>query len=263
MAVNNAANLDVDVACGSYRHRLVDGLGDLHKFCILKFGVGLTKVAAKATTADRILGEYVMCRFEEKKGTKLSLVKHALLGCQHTFPHLRGKLNVCWANLKTWEEQRIAKLRPPLPVPLWLVAIGLARAHSKIDPSRTQCEHWLIFSVLLEIGLLCMLRPGELQKLTHADVAMRGTFVMSKAHAALQISSPKNRRQFGDFQFVLLKHPNAISWLSKIHVEGSDNPIWNGSSREFSKQFRQVMNKLGISSLGFTPGRLRPGGATM
>ena len=108
-----------------------------------------------------------------------------------------------------------------------------------------------------------MLRPGELQKLTHADVAMPGTFVMSKAHAALKITSPKNRRQFGEFQFVLLRHPNAFSWLAKIHQEGSDKPIWNGSSREFSDKFRQMMKELGLSGLGFTPGSLRAGGATM
>lgn len=247
----------------AYRQRLIDGIGDLHRFCVLKFGIGLTKVTLRAKTADRVVAEYVMCRFGEKKGTKLSLVKHALLGVQHTFPHLRGHLNVSWANLKTWEEQRLAKLRPPLPVPLWLLAIGLARAHSKIDNSRTQSERWLIFSILLEIGLLCMLRPGELQKLTHADVAMPGTFVMSKAHAALKITSPKNRRQFGEFQFVLLRRPNAISWLAKIHQEGSDKPIWNGSSREFSDKFRQMMKELGLSGLGFTPGSLRAGGATM
>lgn len=64
----------------------------------------------RAKTADRVVAEYVMCRFDEKKGTKLSLVKHALLGVQHTFPHLRGHLNVSWANLKTWEEQRLSSL---------------------------------------------------------------------------------------------------------------------------------------------------------
>lgn len=63
---------------------------------------------------------------------ELSLVKHALLGFQHVFPQLRGKLATCWENLKVWEEQRATKLRPPLPVPLWLFMVGLARAHAKV-----------------------------------------------------------------------------------------------------------------------------------
>ena len=247
----------------AYRSRLIDGLVDLQAFCMSQYGVSLARLASKVKFADRVLASYVMHGFDKKKGTKLSLVKHALLGFQHTFPQLRGKLVTCWANLKTWEEQRSSKLRPPLPIPLWLLATGLARAHSRTAHSELQRDRWLCFSVLIEVGLLCMLRPGELQKLTHADVALPGSFVMSKGHAALKITSPKNRRQFGDFQFVLLKHPISIRWLSKIHVEGSEEFLWKGSSREFSEKFKQLMHELGISSLGFTPGSLRPGGATM
>ena len=191
------------------------------------------------------------------------MVKHALLACQHVYPHLKGKLQVSWSNLKTWEEQRIAHLRPPIPVPIWMLALGLVRAHEKLETNPKNQWAWKVFGVLLEVGLLCMLRPGELLNLTHADVSLPGSFVMSRQHAALRISSPKNRRQFGTYQFVLLKHPNAINGLASIFQEGKTTTLWPLSVREFGNHFKMIMKELGVSPMNLTPASLRPGGATM
>ena len=247
----------------AYRGRLLDGLQDLHSFCSVQHDFHLDTLAAHPKTADAVLGEYVMRRFDEKVKSGLSKVKHALLGLQHVYPRLRGRLVTAWSNLKTWEEQRVSKLRPPLPIPVWIFALGLARAHAKVEKHQSEARVWEIFSVLLEIGLLCMLRPGELLRLTHSDISLPGSFVMSKKHAALRVTSPKNRRQFGEHQFVLLKNQNTIAWLEKVHIEGLDDPIWPLSVRAFGIRFKQLMKELSVETLKFSPASLRPGGATL
>lgn len=247
----------------AYRCGLLEGLRDLQNFCSVQHDLNLEALASHPKTADAVLGEYVMQRFNEKVKSGLSKVKHALLGLQHVYPRLRGKLVTAWSNLKTWEEQRVSKLRPPLPVPIWTFALGLARAHAKVEKHSSEARLWEIFSVLLEVGLLCMLRPGELLRLTHLDVSLPGSFVMSRKHAALRVTSPKNRRQFGEHQFVLLKNQNTIAWLERIHVEGLSETIWPISMRAFGVRFRQLMHELGVEALRFSPASLRPGGATL
>ena len=88
----------------AYRQRLLDGLKDLHEYTLGVHGCTLDAVCKKPAFADLVLGEYVICRFNEKKSGSLSRVKYALLGCQHLFPTLRSKIATCWANLKTWKK---------------------------------------------------------------------------------------------------------------------------------------------------------------
>ncbi len=48
-----------------YRKRLIDGLKDLQKFCRLIHGRTIESVVSKSKAADVVLGEYVLCRFNE------------------------------------------------------------------------------------------------------------------------------------------------------------------------------------------------------
>ena len=248
---------------GPYRQRLLDGVKDLNDYCWASRNTTLEEIAAKPKTADAVLSEYVMCRFEDSTGASLSKVKHALLGAQHTFPRLKGRLATTWSNLKTWEEQRIARLRPPLPVAIWVLALGLARGHARTSKKCKEQQIWYVFATLMEVGLLCMLRPGELLTLTHKDLALPGSFVVAKGRAALRITSPKNRRQFGESQFVLVKNCNTIFWMTQMHQPGCSKTLWPSTAREFGRRFKQIMSELGVEACGFTPGSLRPGGATM
>ena len=109
-----------------------------------------------------------------------------------------------------------------------------------------------------------MLRPGELLRLTHEDISLPGSFIMTRSHGALRITSPKNRRQFGENQFVLVKHENTLAWLARVHDKNSINKaLWKWSGREFSLKFSTIMTELGVKACNFTPASLRPGGATM
>lgn len=245
-----------------YRSRLLSGLQDVQSYCQINTELPLKRLLRQPKLADRVLGQYVMDQHKQDSGAALSRVKHALLGCQHLIPQLRGKLCTAWENIRVWQEQRTSKLRPPMPVPVWVLMVGLARGRGIVADTQRDRNVWLIMAILLELGLLCMLRPGELMKLKHSDFALPGQFNLSNSMAAIQITAPKNRRQFGDHQFVSLKNPNTISWLECFVVEGSQDPFWPASRYVFVKMFKQLVQDLGVTSCQFTPASLRPGGAT-
>lgn len=247
----------------AYRLRLLTGVKDLDAYCKLETGDSLERVCKDVDRADKILGEYILVKHADRKKNPLALVKHALLGAQHIFPAVKGKIPTAWAHVRTWEEERVSKLRPPLPLPIWLCVVGLARAHASTARNLKLREAWTIFSVLIEVGFFCLLRPGEIFRLRHSDIAMPNNFVLCEKHAAIRIISPKNRRQFGDSQFVLLRNRNAIAWLEKIHKAADEGLLWTKGPKVFADWFRQLMQELKVGDCKFTPASLRPGGATM
>ena len=248
----------------AYRSRLLDGLQDVNDFLISEFGISLrVLIQSKPRVVDQCLGRYVMHMHSQAGISGLSRVKHGLLGCQHLFPRLRNRITTAWENLRVWEEQRVSRLRSPLPIPLWGFMIGLARAHALTSSVGSFRREWFTFSLMLEIGVLCMLRPGELCKLKHSDFALPDDFALGQAQAAIRITAPKNRRHFGAEQFVTLKNPNVICGLRQLLDVGSDECFWPSKPRRFTVLFKQVVNELGLNSLRLTPGSLRPGGATM
>ena len=247
----------------AYRNRLIDGLRDVCNYLKWNSLGKLSHIVRNPQTTDHCLAAYVIDRHGEKHKKQLTLVKHGLLCCQHVYPRLRGQLQTAWGNLKTWEEERVSRLRPPLPVPIWLNAVGLARAHARMESQEKIRQQWVLFSALIELGFFCLLRPGEIFRLKHCDVAMPSGLTLCEQHAAIKIVSPKNRRQFGESQFVLLCNRNTIGWLKTIHIPHSEQLIWDRSPRVFALLMKQVMRELGVANCKFTPASLRPGGATM
>lgn len=111
---------------------------------------------------------------------------------------------------------------------------------------------WIVLSILLELGPLCMLRPGELLQLQHSDFALPGSFSLGQNLAAIRVVSPKNRRQFGEQQFVTLSNPNCIAWLIRdILEDDSPQELWPRSSRCFSNMFKQLLVELGLGDPNF------------
>ena len=141
--------------------------------------------------------------------------------------------------------------------------VGLSRAHGFNAQDRATGSQWLIMAILLEIGMLCLLRPGELLKLRHSDFALPGSFSLSQSQAAIRIEAPKNRRQFGQQQFVSLQDANVIAWVREFLTVGSHELFWPATKAAFSKRFKQLVSELGLKHHHFTPGSLRPGSATM
>ena len=63
--------------------------------------------------------------------------------------------------------------------------------------------------------------------------------------------------------FVCLQNANTIAWLRDIHIENSKEKLWPSSRGVFVRMFKQITTELDITSCGFSPASLRPGGATM
>lgn len=246
-----------------YRSRLFAGLIDVNSFCITALNRSVKSLLTRPDLANEALGQYVMMKHQNGKKGDLSLVKHGLLACQHLEPRVKGRLVSAWENLRVWEEQRSTTLRPPLPTVIWCAMIGLARGHGLMSHEPEKRAEWMALAVLLELGFLCMLRPGELLKLRCADFALPGSFTLNHSKAAVRIISPKNRRQFGDQQFVHLSHPNTIAWLRCLPIDESDRLIWPSKPRRFGLLFKQLLRELKVHDRGFVPASLRPGGATM
>lgn len=248
----------------AYRNRLLRGLDDLQHYCQAKRGVRLLQVLKSPVRADSMLSAYVLDRHEKLGMSGLSMVKHALLCCQHMVPHLKSKLAASWANVKVWEEKRSTRLRPPVPVPIWLMLVGLARAHA-LDANQEENKlEWMTVALLTELGVLCLLRPGELFRLCPLDFSLPGSFSLSQNRAAIRIISPKNRRQFGDSQFVTLLNPSSIAWIREALKDATpDQPLWKKKAGRFGQLFKQLTQELGVGDCRFTPGSLRPGGATL
>ena len=245
-----------------YRGRLLKSLCNLNDYCVQQGRCSLKSLLKRPAAADAELAQYVMCRHAELGDPGRSLVKHALLGAQHLSPKLKGRLHTAWAYMRVWEEKRKTSLRPPLPMPLWCFMLGLARAHAKTATSAKLSRKWNIFALLVEIGWLCLLRPGELLKLQWNDFSLPGSFTLGQQHAAVRIISPKNRRQFGAQQFVILKNPSTIYWIRALWSVKPDDALWSHTPQQFAKCFRQICLELGLEHCHFTPGSLRPGGAT-
>ena len=246
----------------AYRCRLARACRAFVQFLRRSRRLSLVSLLSQPPLLDECLHQFVEVQHATRHRGSLWLAKHAVLACQALQPRLRGQLVETWTTLKAWEESRISRLRPPLPVGIWVILVGLARAKglSKRGVARTQ---WWTFAVLLEIGFLCLLRPGELFKLTFADVSLPGSITMNAGAAAIRLCRPKNHRQMGHQQFVLLRNPNASRWLSLLCGErAGPEPIWGYGQVRFRSMLNGLLAELQLQSCKFGLSSLRPGGAT-
>lgn len=74
----------------AYRARLLRGLCDLQHFCRRFACASLRQLLKHPKLADHEFSKYVMMKYEDGKNSTRSTVKHALLGCQHLAPQLKG-----------------------------------------------------------------------------------------------------------------------------------------------------------------------------
>ena len=154
----------------AYRSRLLSGILDVQRFVKETTGLQLHRILSNPSLANEVLGAYmtyVTSRHETHSVKSLSMVKRGLLGCQHLVPTIKGHLMTPWENLRVWEERKMTQLRPPLPVAIWCVMVGLARGHGVATTNLARKLEWLCLASLLELGFLCLLSERRI-----AGVAM-------------------------------------------------------------------------------------------
>ena len=108
-----------------------------------------------------------------------------------------------------------------------------------------------------------MLRPGELCALLREDVVIPNSLSLGGPYITVRIANPKNKRHFGRQQFVVIQHPNSVSWVTwVVSCAKPDAQLWPGSTQEFRNMFRLALTKLKLQHCRFSPASLRAGGAS-
>lgn len=122
----------------------------------------------------------------------------------------------------------------------------------------------MVLSALLLVGFFGLMRPGELLCLRARDVILPNSMLLAGEFAVIRIAKPQNARQMGSQQYVEIRHPDAIAWLSWLKCQSAkpDSLLWQSTATKFRVMFKHLCNALRLGSLKLSPASLRAGGAT-
>ena len=250
----------------AYRQRLLDSGTAFCRF-LLERGISTKLVASGSKQLlDETLEHFVNELHDAKTRSKgaLQLAKHAILFVQVLRPRLRCQLKASWASIKAWEEQEPSQLRSPLPLPILIGMMCLARVHASQTQGADR-QKLLVFSALLGLGYFALLRPGELLALTPNDLSLPNQLTFGAPCVTVTLKKPKNFRQLGYSQFAVVYQPDICNWITWLCMTTCDpmKPLWPHSGAEFRRLFKHVGKKLLGGNHSFTPASLRAGGTTL
>ena len=169
-------------------------------------------------------------------------------------PRLRRSLQSTWEALKSWEESQPASFRAPMPLALLAAMVCSSRIRADSCASDRERVLWFTFSALLFVGFFGLLRPGELLSIAGRDVSLPNSLTMGSCFAVVKIARPKNARQMGVQQFIEVRHPDAINWLSWLkatHLD--DRPFWQSTSNRFAICSSRFVALFRLVSCSFLP----------
>ena len=250
----------------AYRQRLIEGATSLGHFCEkreVSFGHLLKGSGQKV---DQLLEDFVHSLYDQRATRKksLAIAKHGVLYIQVLKPQLRHQLKSTWATIKAWEEQQPSQLRSPLPIVLLVGMICKSRLLAEISSSSKTRQRWLVFSSLIGLGFFGMLRPGEIFNLHGSDIGIPNQLSFGAPCITVRIAKPKNFRQLGHSQFIVVSQPDVCNWITWAcsELKQHDGRLWDSSPAEFRRMFKVCIEKLLGTKSSFTPASLRAGGAT-
>lgn len=247
----------------AYRKRLVEGAVALDAYlerCDIQWNF-VEKNSARSV--DELLDAFVKEMHSLSSRGSLRVAKHAVLFVQCTRPRLKRNLGATWNSIRSWEEQRPSGFRPPLPIVLLAAMICMSRKLASETSGRAS-DLWFRFSTMLAIGFFGLLRPGEMFKLQRRHITLPNAVSLGAPFAVMLLEQPKNARQMGKQQFSVLRHPDAVNWLSWLTMSSqkSREALWPSAPSRFRVMFKEICEKLGVGRLKLSPASLRAGGAT-
>lgn len=104
-----------------------------------------TLLSGSKQQIDNLLEQFVSAMYHKRKRSKraLRIAKHAILFVQVLRPRLRSQLRASWSTIKSWEEQEPSCLRSPMPLPILMGLMCLARVRAETcssnEEKRTNC----------------------------------------------------------------------------------------------------------------------------
>lgn len=125
---------------------------------------------------------------------------------------------------------------------------------------------WIDIGMLVMVGFLGLLRPGELLALRVADFILPSTTMSAIRRLHIRIGAPKMRRLAARREHVTIDDEEVIQLVEKMCKDKDRNQrIFPGSAAQFRVLWNQLCGALHIShvdQVGMTPASLRAGGAT-
>ena len=207
--------------------------------------------------ANQVLADFV--DFAKTCGWRIWRVRYAILSVQHNYKSLKRHLPRPWEALQSWQLTLPVKTR--LPIDKGIVKAMFIVAVSKALEHPEWAGLLISFAVLMRVGFKCLLRPGEITKLTSSNVSLPAPW--HDMRAVISILDAKNRAHLGRVQFVLLSSRKSILWLQwLLDTWPTETKLWLSSPQRFRSLFRYVLSQLELSRFPLGPGSLRPGRAT-
>lgn len=250
----------------AYRQRLVEGATCLGHFCEKRKVLFERLLKGNGQEVDLLLEDFVNSLYDQRATRKssLRLAKHGVLYIQVLRPRLRHQLKSTWATIKAWEEQQPSQLRSPLPIVLLVSMICKSRLLAELTSDLKMRRRWLVFSSLIGLGYLGMLRPGEIFNLCGEDIGTPNQLSFGAPCMTIRIKKPKNFRQLGHSQFVVISQPDVCNWMTWVRwgLKDPGDRLWDSSPTEFRRMFKTCIEKLLKTKSNFSPASLRAGGAT-
>ena len=193
-------------------------------------------------------------------GINFWVPKHAVLAVRNFAPHLRPFLHRPWDALKSWRAQLALSNRLPLPFSVLQAMFGYMIDHGL--QFKGSANRWISAAVLFRVAYVALLRPGEMSPLKAKDVKIVSE-PRADPVAIIAVANPKNKNAMGRAQFVCIRDLSVVAWLSWLVTDLSPEcKLFPGSHTDLGKIWSATLDDLGLGSIGFTLGSLRPGGST-
>ena len=240
-----------------YRQRLLSALRYFVSYLHL-FGLTLDVVCESARLVETHLAEFVQCCHDERRN--IWIPRHAIFAIQHLWRPYRGKLRRAWDGIQSWQLTISTFNRLPMPLEVLDAVVVWSALRAVEFPHAAPLLY--AFGVCLRLGFLGLLRPGEIFRLTFADVRLplRGSVSCAITGA---LRDTKNRRFLGRSQFFMINDLPLLKWLTWFSAGREPSELlWAFGSRVFGDLLKLALECLGLSGLGYTPGSLRSGGTT-
>ena len=193
-----------------------------------------------------------MCKWVRsmwKSGEPSLTVGDGLSALHYFQPWSRRQIPHAWKLFSVWRKVEVPNRAPPLTQILVRSMAAFEMEGGRLD-----------MTVMLLLGFTCLLRTGELLKLTVSD------FSLGEDSGIVSLKETKSGRRHNVNEvvsFTDMATLEAARQLIKFRRQTNSGPLlWGHSGSFFRQQFKLLCDHFGLASHEFRPYSLRRGGAT-
>lgn len=247
-----------------YRNELHKGWQALCLFCSQTNRKAPLELAFNVPALSVLVTDFIQYAYENH--IPFLKARHALLSVQYVCRHAKGKMKGSWDAIESWQHELEVSMRPPMPLLVLEVLVGLARVlgFAQLESGCHQLAgEYFAFAIVLDAAFFALLRPGEMFALSSDVIALPEQHGLSGEFAVVAIEKTKNPRSFGRKQFAVVRHARPTRWLSwALAGRPKAFRLWPWTPTRFRKRLAFLSEELGLTQCGLVPGSARAGGTT-